>query len=195
MRFRGLRRDTHLFGPAPGDGADIGIDQPVRLEHVAASLVDLLDAVKDLLLGQDGGVQLAEADIVQHAFALREEGQVPHQPFEEGAVSVALPIGGGGEKVSVANVEAGDAARFNHDGGRQPTEALEGPAADPLGTLYVEPGIPIETIEKLRAMGHKVEVIDNGVMFGGYQAIARDPETGVLTGATEMRKDGQASGY
>ena len=35
--------------------------------------------------------------------------------------------------------EAGDAARFNHDGGRQPTEALEGPAADPLGTLYVEP--------------------------------------------------------
>ena len=44
-------------------------------------------------------------------------------------------------------------------------------------------------------MGHKVEVIDNGIMFGGYQAIARDPETGVLTGATEMRKDGQASGY
>ena len=38
-------------------------------------------------------------------------------------------------------------------------------------------------------------VIDNGIMFGGYQAIARDPETGVLTGATEMRKDGQASGY
>ncbi|MBX7493648.1 gamma-glutamyltransferase [Qipengyuania sp. 1NDW9] len=91
--------------------------------------------------------------------------------------------------------EAGDAARFNHDGGRQPTEALEGPAADPLGTLYVEPGIPAETIEKLQAMGHKVEVVDNGIMFGGYQAIARNPETGVLTGATEMRKDGQASGY
>ena len=91
--------------------------------------------------------------------------------------------------------EAGDAARFNHDGGRQPTEALEGPTADPLGTLYVEPGIPADTIETLRAMGHKVEVVDNGIMFGGYQAIARDPDTGVLTGATEMRKDGQASGY
>ena len=25
--------------------------------------------------------------------------------------------------------------------------------------------------------------------------IARDPETGVYIGATEMRKDGQASGY
>ena len=91
--------------------------------------------------------------------------------------------------------EAGDAARFNHDGGRQPTEALAGPSADPLGTLYVEPGIPAESIAQLRAMGHTVEVVDNGIMFGGYQAIARDPETGVLTGATEMRKDGQASGY
>ncbi|WP_454597294.1 gamma-glutamyltransferase [Qipengyuania sp. SM2507] len=91
--------------------------------------------------------------------------------------------------------EAGDAARINHDGGRQPTEALSGPAADPLGTLFVEPGIPAATVERLRAMGHAVEVVDNGIMFGGYQAIARDPETGVLTGATEMRKDGQASGY
>jgi len=91
--------------------------------------------------------------------------------------------------------EAGDAARINHDGGRQPTEPLTGPSADPLGTLHVEPGIPDETVEALRAMGHDVRVVSNGIMFGGYQAIARDPETGVLTGATEMRKDGQASGY
>lgn len=91
--------------------------------------------------------------------------------------------------------EAGDAARINHDGGRQPTEALTGPAADPLGTLHVEPGIPAETIERLRAMGHTVEVVTNGIMFGGYQAIARDPESGAYWGATEMRKDGQAQGY
>ena len=91
--------------------------------------------------------------------------------------------------------EAGDAARINHDGGRQPTERLTGPSADPLGTLYVEPGISSVTVERLRAMGHRVEVVEDGIMFGGYQAIARDPETGVYTGATEMRKDGQASGY
>ena len=91
--------------------------------------------------------------------------------------------------------EAGDAARINHDGGRQPTEALSGPAADPLGTLNVEPGIPAATIEQLRAMGHKVRVVSNGIMFGGYQAIKVNAETGVYTGATEMRKDGQASGY
>ena len=91
--------------------------------------------------------------------------------------------------------EAGDAARLNHEGGREPTEALTGPAADPLGTLYVEAGIPAATVEALRAMGHKVEVVRDGIMFGGYQAIARDSQTGVYTGATEMRKDGQASGY
>ncbi|AWW74035.1 gamma-glutamyltransferase [Erythrobacter sp. KY5] len=91
--------------------------------------------------------------------------------------------------------EAGDAARINHDGGRQPTEALTGPAADPLGTLNVEPGIPEATVEALREMGHNVRVVSNGIMFGGYQAIMRDAETGVYAGATEMRKDGQASGY
>ena len=96
--------------------------------------------------------------------------------------------------------EAGDAARLMHDGGRQPTDALAGSPADTveiddLGTLMVEPGIPAVTVEALRAMGHKVEVETSGIPFGGYQAIARDPETGVYVGATEMRKDGQASGY
>jgi gamma-glutamyltranspeptidase/glutathione hydrolase len=96
--------------------------------------------------------------------------------------------------------EAGDAARLHHDGGRQPTDALAGSPADTapldtLGVLQVEPGIPAASVEALRAMGHRVEVETTGIPFGGYQAIARDPLTGVYTGATEMRKDGQASGY
>ncbi len=96
--------------------------------------------------------------------------------------------------------EAGDAARLHHDGGRQPTDALAGSPADTraidtLGVLQLEPGIPAATVEALRAMGHRVEVETTGIPFGGYQAIARDPVTGVYTGATEMRKDGQASGY
>ena len=80
---------------------------------------------------------------------------------------------------------AGDAARFNHDGGRQPTGVDE----DLLGTLLVEPGVPPETVEQLRAMGHRVEVDATGAPFGGYQAIMRLPD-GVYVGATEMRKDG-----
>jgi gamma-glutamyltranspeptidase/glutathione hydrolase len=91
--------------------------------------------------------------------------------------------------------EAGDAARLNHDGGRQSTDPLSGGTIDPLGTLFVEPGIPAATIDRLRAMGHKVEIVSDGIMFGGYQAIVRDPDSGVYTGATEMRKDGQAAGY
>jgi len=96
--------------------------------------------------------------------------------------------------------EAGDAARLHHDGGRQPTDAQAGSPADTapvdtLGVLQVEPGIPAATVEALRAMGHNVEVESTGIPFGGYQIIARDPVTGVYTGATEMRKDGQASGY
>ncbi|HCE22336.1 MAG TPA: gamma-glutamyltransferase, partial [Hyphomonas sp.] len=64
--------------------------------------------------------------------------------------------------------EAGDAARLMHDGGRQPTDALAGSAADTvdidnLGVLMVEPGIPIATVEALRAMGHNVEVETTGI--------------------------------
>jgi gamma-glutamyltranspeptidase/glutathione hydrolase len=87
--------------------------------------------------------------------------------------------------------EAGDAARFNHDGGSQST----GIDLDPIGLLQFEPGVPAATVEKLRAMGHKVEVETSGVPFGGYQAIMRDPVTGVYSGATEMRKDGTVAGY
>lgn len=91
--------------------------------------------------------------------------------------------------------EAGDAARLNHDGGRQPTDDRGSPGVNPLGVLSVEPGVPAETVARLKAMGHDVEVVSNGVMFGGYQAIQRDPATGVYSGATEMRKDGLAIGY
>ena len=87
--------------------------------------------------------------------------------------------------------EAGDAARYHHDGGREPT----GVDGDALGLLQLEPGVPADTVAKLKAMGHKVEVETSGVPFGGYQAIIRDPETGVYSGATEMRKDGTVAGY
>ncbi|MDZ7629489.1 MAG: gamma-glutamyltransferase [Parvularculaceae bacterium] len=87
--------------------------------------------------------------------------------------------------------EAGDAARFHHDGGRQPT----GIGEDLLGVLELEPGVPEATVKKLEAMGHKTRVVDNGIVFGGYQAILRDHENGVYVGATEMRKDGTVAGY
>lgn len=86
---------------------------------------------------------------------------------------------------------AGDAARIRHDGGRQPTGIHDDPTG--VGVVYVESGIPESTVEALRARGHVVERGRGG--FGGYQAILRDPESGVYVGATEMRKDGLAIGY
>jgi gamma-glutamyltranspeptidase/glutathione hydrolase len=87
--------------------------------------------------------------------------------------------------------EAGDAARFLHDGGAAP----DGGDATQYGVLYVEPGVPDATIEALQTLGHKVERNNNGVMFGGYQAIIRDPDTGMYRGATEMRKDGTVTAW
>ncbi len=85
--------------------------------------------------------------------------------------------------------EAGDAARFLHDGGRRPT----GQHGDPIGTLYLEPGVPEATRRRLETMGHRVQMDDTGVRFGGYQAILR--QGGVYAGATEMRKDGTVAAY
>jgi gamma-glutamyltranspeptidase/glutathione hydrolase len=87
--------------------------------------------------------------------------------------------------------QAGDAARFLHQGGRQPTGVHE----DDPGTLYLEPGVSEQTVEQLRSMGHRVEIDATGVRFGGYQAIAVDPDTGVYAGATEMRKDGTVAAW
>ncbi|WP_417318833.1 gamma-glutamyltransferase [Emcibacter sp.] len=85
--------------------------------------------------------------------------------------------------------EAGDAARYRHDGSSQPT----GHVMRDGGVLHVESGITSGVVDALRARGHTVEVGKGG--YGGYQAIMRDGKQGVYKGASEMRKDGQAAGY
>ena len=86
--------------------------------------------------------------------------------------------------------QAGDAARFHHDGSTD--AAWEGRMADG-GTLELESGFSAAVIEDLKARGHKVTVVSGP--FGGYQAIERDNDNGVWRGASEFRKDGQAAGY
>jgi gamma-glutamyltranspeptidase/glutathione hydrolase len=83
---------------------------------------------------------------------------------------------------------AGDAARFNHEGSSEPTGTLMTSG----GVLHLEPGVSATVREELKRRGHRVAV---GGGFGGYQAVARDPVTGALSGATESRKDGCAMGY
>lgn len=86
--------------------------------------------------------------------------------------------------------EAGDVARWHHMGSTQPylpSKMTDG------GTLQLESGIRPEVLAALQARGHRVEYTKGP--FGGYQAIWRDPKTGVYYGASEMRKDGAAQGY
>jgi len=90
--------------------------------------------------------------------------------------------------------EAGDAARWEHRGGCEPTDALEGDNCETeMGVVRVEAGIPPETRAELEARGHTVQCCDANA--GGYQAIMRDFDNGTWIAATEMRKDGNADGF
>lgn len=85
---------------------------------------------------------------------------------------------------------AGDVARFHHDGSTDPEG---GAPMSTGGVLEIESGVPVSIAEELRRRGHVVKYSVGP--FGGYQAIWRDPVSGVYWGASEFRKDGQAAGY
>ena len=85
--------------------------------------------------------------------------------------------------------EAGDAPRLYHEGSSSPT----GPVMSDGGQLYLESGFDYSTVRALMGRGHRIGSARGP--YGGYQAILRDPESGVYFGASESRKDGQAAGY
>ena len=84
---------------------------------------------------------------------------------------------------------AGEALRFRHDGSSTPV----GQHMNDGGVVHLEPGMSDETIEGLRARGHRVETTATG--YGGYQGIWIDEESGTLLGGSEPRKDGCVLGY
>ncbi len=88
--------------------------------------------------------------------------------------------------------EAGDAARWQHLGSTEPTDG-SAMYLQNGGYTEMERGVPWQTIQQLMQRGHDVRYGFGG--FGGYQAIKREPNTGVYYGASESRKDGQAAGY
>jgi len=87
--------------------------------------------------------------------------------------------------------EAGDAARWQHEGDNEPT----GEKMEKGGYVELESGIPYETARELRKLGHDVRLDVGG--YGGYQAIKVEMHDGqrVYVGASESRKDGMAAGY
>jgi gamma-glutamyltranspeptidase/glutathione hydrolase len=128
---------------------------------------------------------------------------IPAFMGEAGTPNIAFGVMGGamqpqGHAQIVVNLvdlgmnlqEAGDAARFNHGGSSQPTgtEMVDG------GELRLESGVPLAVRQELMRRGHRLVEVSSAY-YGGYQAIRRDPETGIYSGATESRKDGCALGY
>jgi gamma-glutamyltranspeptidase / glutathione hydrolase len=87
--------------------------------------------------------------------------------------------------------ESGDAPRIYHTGSTEPTGQAT-PMTDG-GELALERGFGYATERALLRMGHRLVPADGP--FGGYQAILRDPESGVYFGASESRKDGHAAGF
>jgi len=85
--------------------------------------------------------------------------------------------------------EAGDAPRILHTGSSQPT----GEQMEDGGFISLENGFSPLTRRALVHKGHVLQEVSG--WYGGYQAIMRDPKTGVYYGASESRKDGHAAGY
>src|SRR5262249_25240564 len=83
-----------------------------------------------------------------------------------------------------------------------PQEALDRPRFCLLdGTsgsaLALEEGIPVETMARLAEYGHRVQPVSgpNRGTFGDGHIIRRDPETGVLSGGSDPRKDGLTAAF
>lgn len=87
--------------------------------------------------------------------------------------------------------EAGDAPRFAHTGSSTP----RGDKANGSGKVGLEDYFPPGLDKALEKRGHDLSVGNEVMFYGGYQAIKRDPKSGVYIGATELRKDGVVGGY
>ncbi len=72
--------------------------------------------------------------------------------------------------------------------------AIDAPRAFFEGeSTVIERGLPLATVEGLKARGHKI--VEAPSPWGGAQAIRIDWDRGVLIGGSEPRKDGCALGY
>lgn len=96
------------------------------------------------------------------------------------------------------------------DFGHNPQQALDMPrfclnivdgsgvgARDPGGEVFLETGFSFDELAALRRKGHIVSPVSGRGrnIFGGGQIIQRNPQSGILTGGSDPRKDGCAMGW
>jgi len=85
--------------------------------------------------------------------------------------------------------EAGDAARWQHEGSTD----YDTPKMTDSGWVNLESGVPWGVVAELHRRGHDIRSDLGG--YGGYQAILWDATNKVYHGASEIRKDGCAMGF
>lgn len=78
-----------------------------------------------------------------------------------------------------------------------PQAALDAPRWQWMSgrTVELESSVPTHIAQALARRGHTVQIAANEGSFGRGEIIWRDPETGVLCGATEPRTDGAVSAW
>ena len=65
-----------------------------------------------------------------------------------------------------------------------------------INNLPVEDRFSPEMLEKLKEMGHRVQVLGQmDLFFGGVQLIVVDPKRQLLIGSSDLRRSGVAIGY
>jgi len=84
------------------------------------------------------------------------------------------------------------------DHGMDPQQALNALRFMVAGdAVVIEEGLAPQVVNDLKSRGHQVQMASGyrRVGMGGGQVIQRDPDTGVLSGGSEPRKDGCAVGW
>lgn len=114
---------------------------------------------------------------------------IPAMLVQDGRVTMPFGVMGG-------QYQAAGHVRFVSnivDFGMDPQAAIEAPRSFPdAGVLKLERGYGAAEREALAALGHEIDVPEEPI--GGAQAILIDHDSGVLSGASDPRKDGCALG-
>jgi gamma-glutamyltranspeptidase/glutathione hydrolase len=191
--------DTVYLTVADRDGNMISLIQSVASAFGSGLVPDGLGFV---LQNRGSGFSLQEGHFNRYAPKKRPfHTIIPAFVTKDGAPFLSFGVMGGafqpqGHAQIIMNVvdfgmniqEAGDAPRIDHQGSSTfTTEMKDG------GTVSLESGHRYETVRELMKMGHRMTASLG--LFGGYQAIMYDAKNEVYYGASESRKDGQASGY
>jgi gamma-glutamyltranspeptidase / glutathione hydrolase len=115
---------------------------------------------------------------------------IPALTMRDGRCETSFGVMGGGfQAMGHAHVVANMV-----DFGMDPQAALDSPRVFFDGdATEIETGLPPAAIEGLKARGHTV--VPRALPFGGGQIVQIDWQRGVLTGASDFRKDGCALGY